>query len=248
MVRMKLRQHSTCPSCANPIEDLQHILTCPSTSTTSVRQGLLQDLQEWLKKSKTNPSLSTFIIEGLTHWFKHPNQRMNQRYSHLHQNSSLQHAFSNQISIGWYNFLCGFICKQIVHIQQEYLLHIGSKKSGSRWATNLISHVWNIIHKIWCHRNTIIHETNKIHSLSGLTPLQQSISLEYEKGYDQFPCSYSSYFHHPLSFILSKPINYQKNWFLIIRSAREAYDIDLIEDDFSSNGPLRKWIGLSRLP
>ena len=38
MVRMKLRQHSTCPSCAHPIEDLQHILTCPSTSTTSLRQ------------------------------------------------------------------------------------------------------------------------------------------------------------------------------------------------------------------
>ena len=160
----------------------------------------------------------------------------------------IQLAFNSQISIGWYNFLCGFISTSIVNVQQDYFVHIGSRKSGSRWAASLIIQLWKLIHQIWCHRNTIIHETNKIHSLSGLTPLQQSISIEYEKGYDQFPTSYSSYFHHPLSFILSKHITYQKNWFLIIRSAREAYDSDLVDDEFSSNEPLRRSIGLSKLP
>ena len=248
MVRMKLRNNSSCPSCDHPIEDLPHILTCPSVTSTTLRQELLNKLQEWLQRSRTNSSLSSFILQGLTYWFHDPNHQQNQRHSNSHHQPHLQLAFNSQISIGWYNFLCGFISTSIVNVQQDYFVHIGSRKSGSRWAASLIIQLWKLIHQIWCHRNTIIHETNKIHSLSGLTPLQQSISIEYEKGYDQFPTSYSSYFHHPLSFILSKHITYQKNWFLIIRSAREAYDSDLVDDEFSSNEPLRRSIGLSKLP
>ena len=74
------------------------------------------------------------------------------------------------------------------------------------------------------------------------------MSKEYTLGYDQLPSVYSSYFHLPLQTVLSKTVLYLKRWFLIIRSAREAYDPSHLEDDFSSNGQLRKWIGLSLIP
>ena len=145
--------------------------------------------------------------------------------------------------VSFTNFLCGFISPSIVQIQEKYLQSLNSKKNSSRWASNLISQLWKIVHKIWCHRNSILHDKHKIDELSGLSPLQQAITSEFNRGYENLPPTYSSYFHHPLQFILSKPVSYQKQWFLVIRSAREAYDNDIIQDEFSSDGPLRKWIG-----
>jgi hypothetical protein len=58
---------------------------------------------------------------------------------------------------------------------------------------------------------------------------------------------YSSYFHLPLQALLSKPPDYLIKWLLVIRSARECYGTTVPPDEFSEDGPLRRWIGLSVL-
>ena len=57
---------------------------------------------------------------------------------------------------------------------------------------------------------------------------------------------YSQYFTHPIELILSKPLEWQQNWFLIIRQARILIDNDnLIHDQFAASSVLQKWAGLS---
>ena len=94
------------------------------------------------------------------------------------------------------------------------------------------------------HRNTKLHDTDTIHSLSGADLLYQSVTNEYNLGYELLPHVYSTFFHLPLLSLLQKPTKYIKKWFLMIRTAREARQPLAISDEFSTNGPLRTWIGL----
>ena len=72
MVKLKLRQHAKCPGCPHQNEDLQHILTCPHPDTTSLRQSLLKEMEDWFLSSKTHPLISSFILQGLSQWFQNP--------------------------------------------------------------------------------------------------------------------------------------------------------------------------------
>jgi len=132
-------------------------------------------------------------------------------------------------------------------MQQSHYTAIESRKLGSRWASHLIKKLWNITHQLWLHRNKALHNTDKIHELSGLPQLKLSISSEYITGLQQLPSVYSSYFYTPLPALLQKSVIYLKRWFLIIRSAREASTIPTTIDDFSVTGPMRKWIGLTAI-
>ena len=80
--------------------------------------------------------------------------------------------------------------------------------------------------------------------MSGLAPLKIAIAKEYGLGIGEMPHVYSSFFHSPLQNILKGGVNYLKRWFRIIRTAREANTLVADIDDFSFDGPLRKWIGL----
>ena len=157
-------------------------------------------------------------------------------------------ALLPQINIGWYNTLCGFLSPSLIDLQSSHYKSISSTRSATRWATLLITSLWDIVHQLWNHRNDIIHSNNNIQLLSGINTLKDSIREEHARGDTQLPSVYSSYFHLPLSSLLSKNCTYLKRWFLVIRSARESYTNVSYNDPFSLNGHLRTWIGLKPLP
>ena len=153
-------------------------------------------------------------------------------------------AIRSQLKMGWYHFMCGLQTKEMVDLQQAYFIKMKSQKSGTRWAATVTTKMWNILIQIWQHRCAILHNTNAIHQLSGLEQLHTAIIAEYALGQGDLPGPYSSFFHTPLSFLLNKGVNSQKRWFFINRTAREANNMIGDLDDFSFDGPLRKWIGL----
>ena len=242
-----MRKDSSCPKCNYEVEDLQHILTCTSATTQHLHKSLLTDLRKWLKSSQTLPSITSLVYNGLVHWLKTPMEFWRPNFIDFLPESELSFPISHQLHIGWYNLLCGFLSTHLVDAQQQHFLNIESKRSSTNWAATLISKLWNIIHKIWCQRNSALHETIAIHNISGLQTLIPSIEKEYALGYSGLPHTHSSYFHKPLTTILAKPIPYLKKWFLIIRTAREAYEPQQDLDPFSTDPLLRKWIGLSPL-
>ena len=247
MVRTKMRKDSSCPKCNCEVEDLPHILTCTSTSTRDLHSSLLKDLHHWLKSSRTLPSISTLVHKGIKHWLRSPLIFWRPDFVDFLPELETTFPISTQLQIGWYNLLCGFLSTDLVNAQQQHFIDIESKRSITNWAASLITKLWDIIHKIWCHRNSILHETTAIHNICGLQTLIPCIEKEYILGHTELPHTYSSYFHKPLTLILAKPVPYLKKWFLIIRTAREAYDPQHDQDQFSSDSQLRKWIGLSPL-
>ena len=119
MVRLKQRQHATCPGCTHPTEDLLHILTCPNKDTKSHRHKLLRDLKQWLHSSQTHPFITSFVIKGLSQRFRNLTQLHTYRAPTIHYLPDLQNTISLQKNIGWYNFLCGFLSTSLVHSQQK---------------------------------------------------------------------------------------------------------------------------------
>ena len=212
-----------------------------------MRNDLLSELSIWFKASKTDPALASFLRKGLHHWFTHPDYVCDNDNDNVTDSTPHNDAFQSQVDIGWYNLLSGFLSQDIVHLQQLHFNSIKSKKTGHTWGATLIKKLWNITHQLWIQRNDVLHNTDAINALSGIVPLKATITLEHALGPINLPGVYSSYFHIPLLSLLQKSPTYLKKWFLIIRSAREASSIVTNIDEFSTNSPLRAWVGLSAI-
>ena len=148
------------------------------------------------------------------------------------------------MTLGWESLLLGLIVSPIVVTQQKYYTDLGVRKLGTRWACNLIQKLWHIVHHIWLHRNSILHNTSSIDRLNGMHILDSAISQEYLTDFHTLPPVYHPYFQITCSSLLSKSATYKKRWFLVIRTAREAQCGYLPIDAFSTTVSLRQWIGL----
>ena len=160
---------------------------------------------------------------------------------------STRSTLSNQLDLGWFATLAGFLHPDMIETQHRYYLVLRRRKTGRKWATHLIKHFWNIIHSLWVHRCSVLHDSDAIHRLNGLSLLRDAVEAEYNRGLGDMPQSYRSYFYTPLFTILKKSPSYIKGWFLVIRSGRECYHLENTEDSFFTNTTLRAWIGLAPL-
>lgn len=97
---------------------------------------------------------------------------------------------------------------------------------------------------MWKHRNSILHKSDFINSLSGQEFLENSIKQELRRGLENLHSLFTPYFAIPTDTLLLKtwPEN-QRKWFLLIKLVRERTGTDL-QDKFSTNNTLRRWIGL----
>ena len=69
------------------------------------------------------------------------------------------------------------------------------------------------------------------------------ITSEYSRGLGSLHRVYAPYFRIPLADLLTRQISYQNQWFLLIRTGREADDPSFT-DDVIGNPAFRRWIGL----
>ena len=96
-------------------------------------------------------------------------------------------------------------------------------------------------------RNQYLHETERIHELSGKDKLTDAIRREYNIGIGSIPAAEGSYmFRMKIEELLSKDIQYLKDWLVITRQSRKVHkDPELINDEITENKALRKWIGIN---
>ena len=84
------------------------------------------------------------------------------------------------------------------------------------------------------HRNAALHESEANRG---------AITSENSRGLDSLHRVYAPYFRIPLADLLTRQISYQKQWFLLIRTAREAVDLTFTVAVIG-NPSFRRWIGL----
>jgi len=236
----KKRVHDNCPRCNAPHEHLVHILTCPHPEVRTITADLLVELEAWLTQEDTYPSLTPILVASIRSWLLDPYE---DEPNFLWPSPHLRKAIIAQQQLGWYAFLMGFIATPIVSLQNSYYKKIDSKKKGTTWATRLIMKCWNLVYHLWTHCNSVLHETQALDALSGVNTLRNWIIAEYALGQGSLHRVYSRYFSVRLETLLQKHTDQLKQWFLVIRSGREAIHVSTT-DPFTTNASLRNWIGL----
>jgi hypothetical protein len=118
--------------------------------------------------------------------------------------------------------------------------------SPELWASKLIRATWQFLHDTWEDRCRKLHETDLIHDLSGKRQLILLVKAELQIGLHNLPaCDFSRLFSIPSSVLFAKPLEYLKDWFVTVRSARILYnDTSLLQDQFATEPALRRWVGL----
>ena len=237
------RNHSTsplCSLCSSAEENLTHVLQCPDPTSTNTWNTSISDLSLWLNRQDTDPILHDIIIDSLlARDFTTTELLTTIPHSRTHAM-----ALATQTMIGWENMLLGFIATEFTTTQQAYYEYIGSKRTGSRWTTNLIKHFWRILQAMWLSRNRIKHDTEAEGTTANTILLRGAITREYTRGYDTLPRTlYSSYFTITLDTLLTTATIYQKQWYTLIKLAREQSHSDIL-DEFSASSSLRAWVGL----
>ena len=239
----KARKDNCCPRCFEEIEDKLHVLQCPHFSAHEEWDRLVEVLQEWMLKIDTHPSLRVGISQVL--WNYYDGQTDRETYISTLISGEVRRCFQSQARLGWTQFLQGFLVTDWANTQQAYYKSKGSRRTGRRWAVNLSKQLWRIIFGMWNHRNQEMFNSGLVNTLSGEELLKQAIQRELAAGLQGLLPIYSSYFRTTTRSLFSKPVEYMKQWLVIIRRGR-VQSGHMYDDEIARNQTVQKWIGLSK--
>ena len=135
MLKRQQRKHLNCPICNEPDEDIMHVMTCRSPSASELRETQLQELQLWLRSRHTDPVLTSFIIKGLRSWFRDP---YGDEPLHHCPNPVTFRALTNQLELGWFALLYGYITTDITRAQHTHFWTTIGKNKATRGQSNFI--------------------------------------------------------------------------------------------------------------
>ena len=191
-------------------------------------------------EKNTDQNIQKVIIDGLISWIQ---DTYGDEISIIQFPPHKQEAFQQQLNLGWFAFLAGFIPSKIAHLQQQHYSTQNRKTTGTSWASQLIQKIWHILYELWLLRNKTLHQ-NTINNNHGLENLDYSITVEYHIDALGLPSQFNGYFSPPLATILAKDTEQKKKWFRLIRRAREVREIT-IRDSFHTIVTLHNWVHLS---
>jgi len=150
MRRWKQWETDQCPRCGMP-EDAPHVWTCKDPGTQEVWSKSLADLEIFLRKWDTDPTILHLILTYLKSW------QSGETISYQPPRY-LEQVLKQQCIIGWHRFFEGWLSSQWEVVQQHYYSVIKSNKTGKRWVSAIIQKLWDTAWDLWEHRNGVLHK------------------------------------------------------------------------------------------
>ena len=175
MKKRGFRTDSRCPRCKNPDESVIHVIVCQHPSASEIWNEQMSNLKQWLRSQKTNSN----IIEAIIHNLKKL-RKSGGIYGHHYQDINMRKAVQEQNNIGWDHLLLGRISNRWSFLQDCHYKRIQSRRTGERWAANLIMKIWEVHWSMWNHRNESIHDTGN-HAVLGSKEMEKEIFRELKK-------------------------------------------------------------------
>ena len=207
MKKWKQRIHAKGPHYQYPHEDIIHLTTCSSETVSNYWTNSITKLDLWLAKKDTDHKLQEFNIEGLISWIQ---DLYRDELPTTHFPAHKQTAFQQQLNIGWFGFLAGFISPAIAHLQQRHYSDNSKETTGASWTSQLIQQIWHILYELWLLHNKTLHQKT-IDGNHGINHLDYSVIVKYHIGALGLPSHFKGYFSQPLSPILAKDIEQKRN-------------------------------------
>ena len=123
MLNRQQRVYSNCPLCQeDDDEHLVHVLTCPHHDSLTLRTTLMDALKARLIKEHTHPDVTAFLFNGLTSWFNADPYSDEILLQCADPNT--RPTLSDQLDLGWFVTLSGFLHTNLIEVQHCYYLVI----------------------------------------------------------------------------------------------------------------------------
>ena len=243
MRHRQARVHNRCPRCNAFVEDTTHVLRCQTAQTRIKWELLIQKLSDWMTKVQTMPAINIALCATLRYW---RNKRNSGNYIDSDWDRSISKVFCHQASLGWQNMLEGIISTGWATLQQNHYNSIRSMKKGQKWIGSLSIELWKMVYGMWEHRNKALFESEKISEYQGSAELKKACLVEIELGLGNLDALYHPYIDTTAETLFEENLDYQRNWFSIVRQAREK-KLHIYDDIFSKCNNTRAWAGLNPL-
>jgi hypothetical protein len=208
----RFQTHTKCPRCQQPNENVKHVLKCQSYGTKQMRA-----LSSWITKNDGPEGMGDVITQNLTAW------RQNSMYPHPPIDTTLRKAVLQQDSLGWNNFLHGFISSKWRQAIDMHFKKINSKKSSTLWVSRLVRKIWDIQRQLWNDRNEALHgEGNTIH-VEEITAINEEVLSQWTKGSRHLPTRYHHLFKGEFRLLYQSDYHRKQQWLTSIWLAREKH-------------------------
>jgi hypothetical protein len=203
----------SCPTCLHHKEDEAHFFTCNSHHIPSH----IQTFKKSLRQCHTAPA----IIDHFLTAFLHPNRNppsLNKTKFEI----SLKTSITLQKQLGPLQICKGRIVKHWEHTQSIYQSSLNYACHSSTWSNIVTSHLLQLTHSLWTHRNSRLHLSSNNNPSSRLQSLQVDASRLYNRGPAQLLPGDRGLLHRPLASLLTLPANAIAAWISQIHAAIAA--------------------------
>ena len=115
----------------------------------------------------------------------------------------------------------GLLPLNLVQLQDQYYKMISSRRSGSKWAIDLVGHMLRATHKLWLQHNDILHARTDA-GLKGYTLIELTslIERQYTLGVQQMSADDHYLMDIPISELLNGPVDSIRGWLCSVLIAR----------------------------
>ena len=187
--------------CGLSPETIQRTYQCSHKIIHGIWTASVDQLCKYIEARNTDPDIKIILVDTLLYIVGERND--------LPQSSNLT-LHSKIICIGWTYIHLGFIPKSLACTQQTYFTHIGSRKTGLKWASQLITKIWKLVYSQWLHHSKLKHAGKALDDHTKYLVIDAKITGKHKQVQDTLPYCYNSYFRTPISTISDTSIRTRK--------------------------------------
>ena len=144
--------------CQQSEDTWQHVLRCPQIDMSRARQEYITEFSKTLSQLKTYPPMKDHFMKVINAWMK--NTPIPSPPISIHpMKFRLKQAHSQQLSLGFDNFMQGFHGVAWANLQQLYYDNTirDRKFNVFRWENNVVESLWKLNHGMWVERCNLQH-------------------------------------------------------------------------------------------
>ena len=182
---------------------------------THTRDQSFHKIPDWLKEIDTDPML----LDLLTSFWHGEEITLDADVPPM-----LQNMYKTMVEIGLHQMWTGFLPAGMVQFQEEYYLHIGSKRSGKKWGTDFVGKMIRATHGLWMERNNILH-LRTADGIKGLChiSLQTAVEHQWDLGHENLDEKDHYLLEGDVETIMTQPVEMIRGWLCEILIARSDF-------------------------
>ena len=217
MKRMGFWASDKCPRCLQPNETTMHVVQCTNISAMQLMITLQQKLQQKLMAVPTKPQTAELIDQLLLaiSWKIDPQAPNDIQAANL---------MNKQLKLPLEEFAKGRLVHEWHHQQEQYLHHIQSHQTASRWTPSLITELWGIFFQMWLHRNKAYHSNQQTqNTINEIQQIDQEIRRQWTLGTQGL--NNADKIHRQdktLAQLLRKTRHYKQTWLQRVKQAQQS--------------------------